>query len=112
MGIRIQAIPLPLMSPSENHPPVECCRPMFAASAGLYPKIGGRSLDRIAKPDILVGDKSRQAHPMWRVFALVWRVIAFVCLCHEFTSSHLLLTGFGRPLQRPAMGELPRLAAV
>jgi hypothetical protein len=87
MGTRIQVIPLPLMSPGENHPAVECNRPMFAASAGLYPKIGGPPFNRIAKPDLLVGDKSRQAYSVRRVFALVWGVIAFACLCHTI---HLL----------------------
>ena len=87
MGIRIQAIPLSLMSPGENHPAVECSRPMFAASAGLYPKIGGCPFNCIAQPDLLVGDKSRQAHSVRWVFALVWGVIAFACLYHAI---HLL----------------------
>ena len=60
---------------------------MFAASAGLYPKIGGRSFNYIAQTDLLVVDKSRQAHPVWRVFALVYGVIVFVCFCHAI---HLL----------------------
>jgi len=96
----------------KNHPAIEHSCPVFAASAGLYPKIGGRSFNRIAKPDLLIDDKSRQAHSARRLFALVWKIVAFACLCHKFTSSHSLLTGFGRPLQRPAKAELPRLAAV
>ncbi len=55
---------------------------MFAASAVLYPKIGGSPLNYIAKPVLLVGDKSRQAYSVRREFALVWGVVAFVSICH------------------------------
>ncbi len=62
--IRIQEISPTSTADGENQPAVERSRPAFTASARLDPKIGGRSLDHIAKPDLLAGDKSGQAHSM------------------------------------------------
>ena len=74
--------PLLLMSPGENHPAVECGRSALAASAGPYPHIGSRPFDGIAKPDLLVGDESGQAHPVRPEFALDRGLAAFACSCH------------------------------
>ena len=71
------------MPMGEYHPAVERSRPLFAASAGLDSKIGSRPFDHIAKPDLLVGDKSGQAHPVRRVFTLVRMGIIFDFLCHD-----------------------------
>ncbi|CAH1072839.1 hypothetical protein NTG1052_190004 [Candidatus Nitrotoga sp. 1052] len=65
------------MSIRKNHPAIERGGSLFTASAGLYPKIGGRSFNYITKPDFLNSDKSRQAHSARRVFALVWGIIVF-----------------------------------
>jgi hypothetical protein len=59
------------MSPGEHHPTVECGCTLFATSARPHPKIGSSPLDDIAKPDLLVGHKSRQAYSVTRQFALV-----------------------------------------
>src|SRR5207249_2417152 len=64
------AISLLRLSICENQPAVECSRSASTVSAGLYPKIGGSSLNHIAQSDLLVGNKSGQAHPVRRVFAL------------------------------------------
>jgi hypothetical protein len=55
----------------KNHPMVERSRPLFATSAGLDSKVGSRPFDHIAKPDLLVRNKSGQAQPMRRIFTLV-----------------------------------------
>jgi hypothetical protein len=43
----------------ENQPAVESGCPVLTASARWDSKIGARSLDHIAKPDLIVRDKSR-----------------------------------------------------
>ncbi len=81
------------MSTGENNPAVECSRPAFAATAGFDPYIRRSALDDVAKPELLVRNKSRQAHSVRRVFALVWGVVAFACLGHE---CHLLAFAVSR----------------
>lgn len=71
------------MSIGENQPAVERSRSLLAAAAGLEPKIRGRPLERIAKPDFFIGDKSRQMHLMGRAFDPAWRIIVFACFIHE-----------------------------
>jgi hypothetical protein len=46
----------------------------------MNPKVRSRSFDYVAEPDLLVRDKSRQAHPMRRLFArhVVYYWFAFV----------------------------------
>jgi hypothetical protein len=66
-----------VMSLGENHPAIECGRPLFAASARFDPEIGRRTLDDIAKRDLLVRDKSRQTYPV-RALALVGGVVLVV----------------------------------
>ena len=80
--IRTQIVPLLLMSSGEHHPAVERGRPACAASARLYPYIGSRPFDDIAKPDLLFRDESRQARSMGRAFALVRGVVLVACICH------------------------------
>ena len=43
---------------------------MFAASTCPYSRVGRHALDHIAKPDVLVDDKARQAHLVRKPFAL------------------------------------------
>ncbi len=78
----MQAVPLLLLPIGENQPAVERSRPLCAAATGLDPDIRRRSLDHVAKPSLLVPNKSRQAHPMRRVLARVWGVITFRYLAH------------------------------
>src|SRR5208337_2353098 len=73
---------------SEDNVAVECSRPAFATTAGFDPYIRRRPLDDVAQPDLRVHNKTRQAHPVRRVCALVWGVVAFARLGHEF---HLLV---------------------
>jgi hypothetical protein len=68
---RLHVFSSPWLSSGENHPAIESSRPLFAASAGLDAEIGGCPFDHIAKPDLLVRDKSRQAHSVRRECVLV-----------------------------------------
>src|SRR5215210_6362551 len=93
LGIRIQTNLLLRMPIGKSQPTVKRSRSAFTASAGLYPKIGGSSLDHIAQSDLLVRNKSGQAHSVRRVFALIWGVVAFACLGHAL---HLLAFAVSR----------------
>jgi len=70
------------MASAKNHPTVECVPPLLAASAGPYPEVGSRAFDDIAKPDLFVGDKSRQANSMRRFFVAVVGVVAVAATRH------------------------------
>lgn len=74
------------LSIRENYSAVERGGSLFAASAGLYPKIGGRSFNYITQPDFIVSDKPRQAHAPRRVFALADGIIAFAYVGHGYLS--------------------------
>jgi hypothetical protein len=50
----------------ENQPAVESRRSAMTTSAGFYPEVRRRSFDRVAKPDLLVGDESRQSYSVRR----------------------------------------------
>jgi hypothetical protein len=63
-------------------PTVKRIRPASATSAGPYPKIGGSSLDHIAKSDLFIGDKSGQSYSVSWVFTVIWISTACDFLCH------------------------------
>ena len=82
-----------MMPIGEYHPAVERSCPLFAASAGLDSKIGGRAFNDITKPDLRIRNKSRQAHPVRRVLVPLCRGFAFDRSCHAM---HLLAFAFKR----------------
>lgn len=55
----------------KTQPPVQHSRSLVTASAGLYPKIGGCSLNYIAQSDLIFRDKSGQSHSVNWLFGLI-----------------------------------------
>jgi hypothetical protein len=68
---------LPVRRPVENHPVIERNAALFASSASLRPEIRSSTLYHIAKPDLLVGYKPRQADLMRQAFASAGLVSVF-----------------------------------
>jgi hypothetical protein len=75
---------VPLLPPTigENHPTIEYNTSLFAASASLDAEVRSSAFNHIAKSDLLVADKSGQAHLVRRAFTLVRMVIASDLLRH------------------------------
>jgi TetR/AcrR family transcriptional repressor of nem operon len=61
--------------------------PSLASSASWNVEIRRSAFDHIAKSNVIVADKSGQAHAVRRRFVLIWRMVAFDHVGHE---SHLL----------------------
>src|SRR6266851_5517665 len=77
-----EAIFSPRTPGAENKPAVERGRPSFAATARSNPDVRCSALDDIAKPDLLVHNKSRQAHFVVSTLTLIHGVVAFAWLRH------------------------------
>src|SRR5262245_20336469 len=68
---RVHPIRLPRAIADEDQPAVECGCPPPTTPAGPDPQRRQTPLDRLAQPDLLVADESRQAHPERRGDRLV-----------------------------------------
>jgi hypothetical protein len=66
----------------ESHPTIERDPPFLASSTRSNAEVGSSALDHIAKSDVLVADKSGEAHTVRRAFVLVCPLFVFVLLRH------------------------------
>lgn len=73
---------LPSTRLGENHPPIERGPPLFAASARSDPEIRSRAFHCVPEPDLLVSDKSGQAHFPCRAFSLLRTFVVSDALRH------------------------------
>ena len=67
----------------EDEPVVEQDRTAFTTFTRPNPKGGRNALEGIAKADVLISDKFRQAYAMRLVFAFVWKDVFLICSDHE-----------------------------
>src|SRR5262249_46680261 len=65
----------------ESHPTIERDPTLLASSTRSNAQVGSCALDDIAKSDVFVGDKSREAHMVRCAFAF-GPLLVFAFLCH------------------------------
>jgi hypothetical protein len=66
-----QMIRSPPVSGCQNEPTIKRRRPAFTTSAGLQPEIGGRPLDHITQPHLIIDNESWYAQRMRRNLRLI-----------------------------------------
>jgi hypothetical protein len=92
----------------ESQPTIERDPPLLASSTSSNAEVRSSAFDHIAKSDVLVADKSGEAHTARRVFAFLCRIVAFDLLRHAIrlhasSNNELLVFAGWRPAAAIAM---------